>query len=122
MAGGFDEGNMEQGRQKMPLAVALKYDRDQAPAPKVTASGQGTVAEQIMNLAFAAGVKVREDAPLAEILSMIEVDSMIPLEAYSAVAEILSYVYKANKAEQQLAEAAARKAADQQAADDAGML
>ncbi len=81
---------------KTPLAVALKYDAAADPAPRIAASGKGTMAEQILALAFAHGVKVREDAELVEILSKLEVDSLIPLEAYTAVAEILSYVYRAN--------------------------
>lgn len=65
-------------------------------APRVVASGRGAVAEQILNLAFAHGVRVREDADLAAILAGVEVDCEIPLEALAAVAEILSYVYRAN--------------------------
>lgn len=77
-------------------AVAIEYDREQDNAPRVTASGKGLIAEQILAIAFARGVKVREDADLVEVLSKIEVDSPIPLEAFAAVAEILAYVYKAN--------------------------
>jgi len=69
-------------------------------APRVIAAGRGTVAEQILALAFANGVKVREDADLAELLSAVDLDSEIPLEAFTAVAEILSYVYRANGAMQ----------------------
>ena len=50
----------------------------------------------VVELNFANGIKVREDADLVEILSKVEVDSPIPLEAFAAVAEILAYVYKAN--------------------------
>ncbi len=78
------------------IAIAVKYERDKKEAPKIVATGKGAVAEQIMELAFAHGVKVREDADLAQLLSHLEVDSPIPLEAYTAVAEILAYVYKAN--------------------------
>ena len=39
---------------------------------------------------------MREDADLAEVLTAIDVDSEIPIEAFAAVAEILSYVYRAN--------------------------
>ncbi len=41
-------------------------------------------------------MRVRADADLAEILAAVEVDSEIPLQALAAVAEILSYVYRAN--------------------------
>jgi flagellar biosynthesis protein len=60
----------------------------------VVASGRGALAEQILQIAFERGVKVRNDADLAEILATIEVESEIPLEALAAVAEILSYVYR----------------------------
>ena len=39
---------------------------------------------------------VREDPDLAEILAAVEIDSVIPLSAFIAVAEILGYVYRAN--------------------------
>lgn len=79
------------------LAIAVEEAKGTG-APRVTASGRGALAEQILEIAFARGVKVREDADLAEILSAIEVDSEIPVEALAAVAEILSYVYRANAA------------------------
>ena len=78
------------------VAVALKYIKEHDSAPRVVAGGRGTIAEQILQIAFANGVKVREDADLAELLSAIDLDSEIPLEAFAAVAEILAYVYRAN--------------------------
>lgn len=81
--------------QERAISVALKEDT-RGRAPRVIAAGRGTVAEQILALAFANGVKVREDADLAELLSAVDLDSEIPLEAFTAVAEILSYVYRAN--------------------------
>lgn len=78
------------------VAVALKYDPAVADAPRVTATGKGLLAEQILELAFASGVKVRQDPNLAEVLAAVELDTVIPLEAFVAVAEILAYVYRAN--------------------------
>jgi flagellar biosynthesis protein len=78
------------------LAVAVGYDPDSGLAPKVLASGRGAMAEQILALAFAHGVRVREDADLAQVLAAVDVDSEIPVEAMLAVAEILTYVYRAN--------------------------
>lgn len=77
-------------------AVALQYERGIDDAPRVVATGKGALAEQILAIADAQGIKVRKDADLIEILSTLEVDSVIPLEAFAAVAEILSYVYAAN--------------------------
>lgn len=90
------------------VAVALQYDPDQNDAPVVTATGKGALAEQILQLAFANGVKVRTDPDLAQVLAAVEVDTVIPLEAFAAVAEILAYVYRANG---RLPEALARAAA-----------
>lgn len=83
-------------RPRRPVAVALSHDRGTAALPRVVASGYGKVAEQILELAFANGVKVREDADLAQILSAVDLDTEIPLEAIVAVAEILAHVYRAN--------------------------
>lgn len=77
-------------------AVALQYERATDDAPRVVASGKGAIAEQILQVAFERGIKVREDAELVEILSLVDVDCPIPLEAFAAVAEILTYVYQAN--------------------------
>ena len=81
------------------IAVALHYEPEREFAPRVVATGKGAVAEQILAIAFANGVKVREDADLAEILSALEVDSVIPVEVLATVAEILAFVYRANGAE-----------------------
>jgi flagellar biosynthesis protein len=81
------------GRQ---VAIALKREGD--ADPRITATGRGALAEQLLQVAFATGVKVRTDADLAEILSVLDVEDTIPLEAISAVAEILAHVYRANAA------------------------
>jgi flagellar biosynthesis protein len=86
------------GRQK---AVAISHER--GDVPKVVASGAGSVAEQILQIAYDRGIKVREDAELVEILSLIDIDSPVPLEAFAAVAEILAYVYQANAGAKQRA-------------------
>jgi len=83
-------------RPRRQVAVALRHERDGQALPRVVASGRGAVADQILELAFASGVKVREDADLAEILAAIDVDTEIPIEAIAAVAELLAHVYRAN--------------------------
>ena len=79
------------------VAVAVAHERPGERAPKVVAGGRGLVAEQILQIAFQHGIKVREDADLAQLLSAIDVEQEIPLEAFAAVAEILIYVYQANE-------------------------
>lgn len=77
-------------------AVALKDRSAQNLVPQVTAAGRGEVARKILEIAFQNGVKVREDANLAELLAKFEIDSPIPTEALMAVGEILAYVYQAD--------------------------
>jgi len=77
------------------VAVAISYDRGKDPAPRVVAKGRGHVAETILAIAREHGIAVRNDAALAEVLAQIELDRQIPVEAYVAVAEILSYIYRA---------------------------
>jgi len=88
-------GPAEPESKRRPVAVAIENDPLGRGAPKITAKGRGAVAEQILQIAFDRGIKVRSDADLAEILEAVEVDSIVPLEALAAVAEILSYVYRA---------------------------
>jgi flagellar biosynthesis protein len=85
------------GSSPRQVAVALRYQKGNDPAPRVTASGRGFVAEEILRLAFANGVKVREDAELAELLDAVEIGEIIPYPAFAAVAEILSYIYRAQR-------------------------
>jgi flagellar biosynthesis protein len=86
----------DKGKSAPSVAVALKYERDTQPAPRVVAKGRGTIAEQIIRVAEEHGVTVYEDANLVEVLEKLDLDAIIPIEAYAAVAEILNYVYKAN--------------------------
>lgn len=77
------------------LAIALKYDGAEMRAPKVVAKGQGHMARRIREIAIEHGVPIVERRPLARAMyRMVEVGQEIPEEFYSAVAEILAYVYE----------------------------
>lgn len=86
----------DSGNAAPDLAIALDYDPIKSSAPKVVAKGTGWLAEQIIAVAQANGIEVKQDADLAQLLSSVDVNSEIPLEAFTAVAEILSYVYGLN--------------------------
>lgn len=88
---------MNQDIDRNKLAVALKYERDKSDAPIVSAKGKGYMAMQIIELAKRYNIEIREDKDLAQMLEKLDIDTPIPLEAYAAVAEILSYVYRANE-------------------------
>jgi len=77
------------------FAIALQYDAKTMHAPKVVAKGKGYMAMRIRELAIAHGVPILERKPLARALyKMVEVGQEIPEQFYSAVAEILAYVYE----------------------------
>ena len=107
MSDGFDDGYEKDGidplkplnikeKSKNQTAVALQDRTKERKVPKVIAAGRGNIAEQILQMAYENGIHVREDSDLAQMLAKIELDSPIPSEAFAAVAEILSYVYRAN--------------------------
>jgi len=78
------------------VAVAVKDEGSKGGNPKILAAARGALADQLVNLAFEHDIKIREDGDLANILAELELDSPVPTEALMAVAEILSYVCRAN--------------------------
>lgn len=74
--------------------MALQYQRRHDPAPKVVAKGEGDVALKILELAREHGVAVQEDPDLVQLLSAVELETQIPVEAFVAVAEILAFIYR----------------------------
>lgn len=87
---------MSAERKDRRKAVALRYDKNAGAAPKVTAKGAGSVAERIIALAREHGIPIREDSDLAEVLSFLKLNQEIPPETYTAVAEILAFIYRTN--------------------------
>ena len=85
---------------KTSLAVALHYDG--ARAPTVVAMGRGELGQKIIQVARQHGVPLEQNAPLAEALSRIELETEIPAELYEAMATIIGFILRAS------AEAAAR--------------
>jgi flagellar biosynthetic protein FlhB len=76
------------------FAVALAYQTGMA-APKVVAKGAGVIAQRIRELAHENSVPIMEAPPLARALyKHAELDSEIPSALYSAVAEVLAYIYQ----------------------------
>ncbi|HZL35953.1 MAG TPA: flagellar biosynthesis protein FlhB [Tepidisphaeraceae bacterium] len=77
------------------FAIALKYDAGSMHSPRVIAKGQDLMALRIREIAIEHGVPILERAPLARALyKMVKVGQEIPEQFYSAVAEILAYVYE----------------------------
>jgi flagellar biosynthetic protein FlhB len=77
------------------IAIAIKYDPAVAPAPYIVALGERKIAQRIKELAFQHGVPVIENKPLARaLIKVAKVGTMIPVEMYLAVAEVLAFVMR----------------------------
>ena len=81
---------------KDDYAVALGYDQNKDNAPIVLAKGAGEIAQKIIKIAEENGIEVRHDADLLQILKAVDINEEIPVEAFAAVAEIISYIYQQN--------------------------
>jgi flagellar biosynthetic protein FlhB len=79
------------------IAIALKYDESMV-SPRVVAKGADLLAEKIKAIAKEHKVPIVENKPLARaIFKTIKIGQSIPRELYTAVAEVLSYVYRLKK-------------------------
>lgn len=77
------------------IAVALQYEFGTGGAPIVLAMGERKLAERIKAIAKEAGVPTVENRPLARaLLATAKVGRPIPVDLYSAVAEVLAFVYR----------------------------
>ncbi len=90
---------MQDKKPKRKQAIALEYNPSE-DAPKVIASGQGALAERIIEKAKEANVPLHRDDKLADTLSRLEIGEMIPPELYEVVAEILVFVDAMDKIRQ----------------------
>ncbi|MGH7443070.1 MAG: flagellar biosynthesis protein FlhB, partial [bacterium] len=78
------------------LAVALKYDGTSMDAPVVLAKGARLMAARIKAIAAENGIPVMENKPLARALyRSVPVGAAVPNAFFSAIAEVLAYVYQA---------------------------
>ena len=73
------------------IAIALNYDGKSAP--RVTAKGEGLIAEQIIELAKEHDIPMHTDVAMVKILSKLSLGDEIPRELYLAVAEVIAFVY-----------------------------
>lgn len=76
-------------------AVALRYDESKSGAPRVLAKGTGLIAAKIRELAAEHKIPTLEAPPLARALHQhVELGQEIPAELYTAVAEVLAWVFQ----------------------------
>ncbi len=76
-------------------AVALKYDDRKMAAPQIVAKGGGLLAERILELGREHQVPLLQAPPLARALyHHANIGDEVPQRLYTAVAEVLAYVYQ----------------------------
>ncbi len=91
--------DVQEKKQSVKVAAAIKYDSAKSNAPTITASGRGTIADKIIELAQESGIPIKNDPDLVQVLSKLKIGSEIPVELYRAVAEILAFVYSLNESQ-----------------------
>jgi flagellar biosynthetic protein FlhB len=80
------------------FAVALRYERGMN-APICVAKGADLIARKIREVAGEHNIPIVENPPLARALhATVEIDQEVPAEHYQAVAEIIGYVLRLNRA------------------------
>jgi flagellar biosynthesis protein len=77
-------------------AVAMRYHPREQAVGQVVARGQGRLAEQIIELARAHGIPIKEDPDLVEILSRLQILEDVPPEIYILAAEMLGFSFRLN--------------------------
>ena len=88
---------VETEKKSPKKAVALLYDQQKSDAPRVVATGSNLIADTIIAKAKEAGVAIKEDKDLVELLAKVPLGEEIPADLYQTVAEVLAFVYMVNE-------------------------
>ncbi len=93
-------------------AVALEYKPETMVAPLVVAKGRGLLAQKIKREARWYEIPIVENVPLARALyRTVEIGGTIPSKLYTAVAEVLAFIYRAQARAKAEREAREKKSA-----------
>ena len=79
---------------ELKQAVALFYDGENTP--KITAKGEGDIAEQIIAIAQENNIALCENKALNDLLMTLELGEEIPETLYLAIAHIIAFAYQLN--------------------------
>ena len=86
--------HQNENEAKPLMATALQYNSENDSAPRVVATGQRKVAEQIIAEAKKHNITIYEDTALTSALATVNLGEEIPPELYQVVAQVLAYVYR----------------------------
>ena len=73
---------------KVKSAISLQYQKEINSAPKITAKGEGWVAEKIIEIAQERNIPIRKDKDLLNLLSEIDVGREVPESLYLSLIHI----------------------------------
>jgi type III secretion protein U len=80
------------------IAVAIGYEADNDPAPKIMTMGLNNVAQEIINIAVTSDIPVMRNVDLAqELYYKSKIGDYVPEETYQAISEILKWVEELEK-------------------------
>lgn len=84
------------------IAVAIEYDAEKEPAPKIVVMGKAAIADTIIRLAQEYGIPIMRNVNLAQTLfEKGRIGDYVPEETYQAIAEILRWLEGIEKLETQ---------------------
>lgn len=86
-----------EGKEELPGTDEAVAVEAREPLPKLVAKGKGEMARAIIGLAKKFDIPIYEDPDLLESLALLDVGSKIPDRLYQLIAEIILFIYKANK-------------------------
>lgn len=90
-------------RNPTHYAVAIRYNPQEDPAPRVVAKGADHLAKKIIEVAEAHQVIITENRPLARgLYEAVDLEQFIPDRFYGPVAEVLAFVYSVKKKDLEL--------------------
>ena len=84
---------VDKNNSQTKKTVALKYDQNQDKAPRIIASGKGSIAEKIIKKAREENIPIKEDKDVVQVLAELNIGDEIPEELYTVIAEILAFFY-----------------------------
>ncbi len=80
------------------IAVALEYEAEQHPAPKIIIMGKGITADSMLKVALEFDVPIIRNVTLAqELYNKGQVGHYVPEETYEAIAEVLKWLNQLEK-------------------------
>ena len=98
----FDGAKMRDfTEKKRKTAVALGFEPGDE-APKIVATGQGHIAEKIIEGAKENDIPIHRDPKLAKTLSELEFGEYIPPELYEVVIQVLMYVDRVDSVKEKI--------------------